>query len=569
MFKQEKNELISKSLHAVAGVAIIFSCVVACLMIIQYRQLTKIPLLEFQQIDVLKERFKQDPQNEQLSQRIRLLDFLSRRTYFSTQEQLAKGGYLLLGGLLVLFLSLGGAKVISGPIAPPVPQVTAQQGGREAERISIIVMGGLTLTIITLLFSVIRYPQWRSFFSSVPLAQPSAGTNPYALADFKKNWPNFRGPLANATSSDHLHIPKFDGPGQTGIIWKKTVPLPGFGSAIVWGDQLFVTGGNRQERALFSYQALTGELQWKTSTHGVLNASQLPKVAEDTGFAASTPATDGHRVYAIFATGELIATDLAGKKLWHKNLGTPENHYGYASSLLAFGNRLVVQFDGNQKQTLYLFAGASGKTIWKKERKSIISWSSPALIPWENDYLIVVLTSKMVEAYQFSTGKLLWETECLAGEVATSATYWEDVLLVASDNARAVGINLKDGTIRWKNESAVQPDVASPLAYQNMGFLFASSGSITCLDLKTGKILWEKDVAEGFYSSPVLINERIAIFDLTGTLLVIKPDSQGLIVESRSRLGDKVVATPAFKGKNMWIRGQTYLFRIQDKNQDN
>ncbi len=72
-------------------------------------------------------------------------------------------------------------------------------------------------------------------------------------------------------------------------------------------------------------------------------------MTDDTGLAAPTMAVDGKRVYAIFATGDVIAFDLDGKKIWGRNLGVPNNHYGHSSSLQVWGNKLVVQYDTNQR----------------------------------------------------------------------------------------------------------------------------------------------------------------------------------------------------------------------------
>ena len=53
-------------------------------------------------------------------------------------------------------------------------------------------------------------------------------------------------------------------------------------------------------------------------------ASVMPKVTEDTGLASSSVATDGNRVCAIFATGDVVCADMDGKQLWAKNLGVPD-----------------------------------------------------------------------------------------------------------------------------------------------------------------------------------------------------------------------------------------------------
>ncbi len=38
-------------------------------------------------------------------------------------------------------------------------------------------------------------------------------------------------------------------------------------------------------------------------------------------------ATDGHRVYALFASGDIAGFDFEGQRLWHVALGLPDSAY--------------------------------------------------------------------------------------------------------------------------------------------------------------------------------------------------------------------------------------------------
>ena len=134
------------------------------------------------------------------------------------------------------------------------------------------------------------------------------------------------------------------------MLWKNKVPLKGFSSPIVWQDKLFVTGGDKKKREIYCYDANNGKLLWRHNVTGISGSPvKPPKVTSDTGYAASTPATDGHRVFAIFATGDLVCTDFEGKRIWAKNLGVPENPYGYSSSLLTTPDKLIVQYDDERR----------------------------------------------------------------------------------------------------------------------------------------------------------------------------------------------------------------------------
>ena len=89
-------------------------------------------------------------------------------------------------------------------------------------------------------------------------------------------------------------------------------------------------------------------------------------MAEYTGYAAPTMATDGVRVYAIFASGNLVAADFQGNQQWRKSLGIPKESYGHASSLATYKDLVIVQLDqGTEEDDLSkLLALRAPRAMW-------------------------------------------------------------------------------------------------------------------------------------------------------------------------------------------------------------
>ena len=131
-----------------------------------------------------------------------------------------------------------------------------------------------------------------------------------------------------------------------GIQWSSEVSVPGFNSPIVWDDRVFLSGADEEGQVVFCFDANSGKELW---TRTITTAVALPKVNEDAGFAAPTMATDGRRVFVIFATGELAALDFNGRPVWQQNLGLPDNPYGMGSSLISDRERLYVQYDHREE----------------------------------------------------------------------------------------------------------------------------------------------------------------------------------------------------------------------------
>ena len=98
-----------------------------------------------------------------------------------------------------------------------------------------------------------------------------------------------------------------------GIAWKSPIPAPGRSSPVVWNNEVFVSGGTAEKREVFCYEVSTGNLLWRRAVENVPGSPpKVPEINDDPGYAASTAATDGRHLYAIFANGDLAALNFDG-----------------------------------------------------------------------------------------------------------------------------------------------------------------------------------------------------------------------------------------------------------------
>ena len=116
--------------------------------------------------------------------------------------------------------------------------------------------------------------------------------------------------------SFYSNVPtSWNGKTGSGIRWKAAIPLPGMNSPIVWGDRVFVTGADRKRCEVYCFDSGSGGILWQRAVQDVPLGKPMPDdISEDTGFAASTAATDGRHVYAIFANGDVVCFDFRGKQ---------------------------------------------------------------------------------------------------------------------------------------------------------------------------------------------------------------------------------------------------------------
>ena len=115
--------------------------------------------------------------------------------------------------------------------------------------------------------------------------------------------------------------------------------------------------------------------------------------------------------------------------------------------------------------------------------------------------------------------------------------------------------------MKWEVTKGL-PYVASPLAYRGRVYLLKAGGFISCLDLATGKALYESErlgVAGEYYATPVAVGEYILICAQRGTAFVIRA-GDALEILSRNELGEALSATPAVVENTLYLRGDKHLW---------
>jgi hypothetical protein len=325
-----------KTAVATAIIGAIFSVIVTTLLIANYFQSYVTNAKREKQLEALKVEIRSLPDNEQLISQIRQLDLQIRRCRIRGLDFSRKGGYLLLGSAALLLIGVRWAGSLKKKIPSPQPlgdRLDEQM--RKAMMARWAITAGLVVLGVGALFFILRPSIDFGKTAEADVSYPSE-------AEISKNWPRFRGP-GGLGVSPYTNIPaNWDGKTGEGVLWKSKVPLPGFNSPIVWGDRVFLSGADANEREVYCFDASSGNFLWQRPITVSQTAVRQPvKITEGgAGFAAPTMVTDGQRVCAIFANGEVGCFDAQGKNIWTRNLGLPDSAYGYSSSLDLYRNLL-------------------------------------------------------------------------------------------------------------------------------------------------------------------------------------------------------------------------------------
>ncbi len=580
----DTNDFLSRLFTAVAFVSGLFSIVVFLLILINYLDIRAADPVNNLIITQMRQEYAALPQkDEALAQRIRDLDLLNRKAFFTSQNHLRVGAILLLVGVSVFLVSFKNALRWrrEKPTLDSTPTADTEFLAMAQSRQLITWAGvamlaiGMGATVLTeselaegsISATTAKVETTASSGSSSPEETPLVMAAVPSWEDVEKNWPTFRGPGAVA-KAHYTNVPMdWDAPSGKGIRWKSEVALPGANSPVVWGNRVFLSGADADKREVYCYDADTGKLVWTKEVNlGTQEPPKAPKVSEDTGFAAPTMAAHGGRVFAIFANGDLVSYDMDGELMWARNLGLPENHYGHASSLLAYENFLYVQYDQSKDPKLLALDISTGKELWVAKRKTI-SWASPILASTPFGPQLILNSETTVDAYDPNTGTMLWTQEFLGGEVAPSPAYSNGVVFSANEYSAAGAIQLErtdegvSANLLWEY-SDLLPEISSPVGDGERFYFATSMGTFVCLDVKTGEELWAEEIAQSFYASPVLVGDKIYMLDGDGTMHIMQAGPTFKLL-GRASMGEPTHATPAFVDGRIYIRTTSHLYCIE------
>lgn len=586
------NKLI---LRNIAIISALFIVTFSIMLITNYFQVRGTTPLQTEVVETLKQLNDENNGNSALQEQIRQLDLLARKAYFVRIDHLMVGVYILLGMLMVFLVSARLYFVRDKNI----PQKAIDQmdewiiKSKARTYVGWIASG---IAAVALLFVVLSSPYLTTTEAAPQTEEGATAANlPETENDLEQTMPAdssanvtaeadsatlpadsaakqipvskithnaFRGNNSNGLSSAKGVPVKWDLGGGTHIAWKHDIPRSGYNSPVINGNKVFFSGADEKARELYCYDLTTGDLLWKLAATNIPGSpSTMPKTTDDTGLAASTVATNGKQVCAVFASGDLICADMEGKKLWTKNLGMPDNHYGYASSLLTFGNLLIVQYDNQNSPKVIALDITTGAERWSKSRKEKVTWSSPVIAYVNNKPQLVLMGNPAITAYNPNNGEQLWRVECLSGEVGSSACSSNGVVYGASEYAKLVAINATDGTVLWEANDFL-PEVSSPVATKDNVYLATSYGTVASYDSKTGKLGKVHELnGSQFYSSPIIAEGKIFLFSNEGKMHVFSADAEFRLLQS-FETGEKTFATPAFTDNKIVVRTEKSIYCV-------
>ena len=421
-----------------------------------------------------------------------------------------------------------------------------------------------------------------------------------------------------------IHWPQFRGPGASGIaegsklptVWnveeKKNVlfktPLPGLGhsSPIIWGEKVFVTTAvspknNNLKVGLYGdiepvaddsehqwqvhcLNKRTGKILWQqTACKGVPKIARHPKSTQ----ASATMATDGKRVLAFFGSEGLYCYDLAGKLLWKRDFGVLDSGYymvataqwGWASSPIFAGDKIIVQCDVQKGSFLAALDPATGKDVWRTPRNDVPTWSTPTLCTLGGKPQIICNGWKHIGGYDLKTGKSLWKLTGGGDIPVPTPIVGQGLIFITNAHGRQAPIYAVRPSAT--GELILPPEgmgslhfgwgilrggayMQTPLVVGEHLYVCNDAGILSCYDATSGQRLYQERMGTGrtgFTASAVAANGKLYYTSEEGDIFVVQAGPKFKLL-SQNPMGEVCMATPAISENALYFHTQGHLVGI-------
>jgi len=333
-------------------------------------------------------------------------------------------------------------------------------------------------------------------------------------------------------------------------------------SAVVQGNMLLVPGRDEKSDLVFCLNSETGELIWKGSYDVETNINHGPG-------ARATPYIDGDKVYTYGRSGNLVCWNLSdGKILWHKkaaDTGGVEPDWGYSSSPLVYGNKVIVQAGG--KALAIAYDKLTGDVLWTSGSGS---GGYAPLTVFKADTTILLFSGEALSGLDPESGAIRWTLPWIVDyKVNASMPVSEgNIVFVTSGYGKgcmAVKVEYSKATVLWESKALKgqhsDPVILNGYVYGYSGNSSSNRGNLVCLRLTDGKEMWSSNKAgTGTFA---YADGYFICFDIKGNLYLVEANPDKFVKNGEIKKAMPYVKNPAWTAPAI-ANGKLYLRYLQN-----
>jgi outer membrane protein assembly factor BamB len=381
------------------------------------------------------------------------------------------------------------------------------------------------------------------------------------------NWPQFRGPDRDGTSSETGLLRAWPDGGPE-VLWETELGQ-GYSSAAIFDGKVYF---NDYDEATFEFlvRCLTldeGKELWRFK--------EKRRVRPNHGITRSVPATDGKYVFSLDPKAVLHALDAeTGKEIWRKNFvqdyGSKIPPWYNGQNPLIENDKVLVAPVGTSSLVVALDK-ATGKEIWTTPNPEgwLLSHASlmPAKLGGVDQYLFSVLQGTI--GVSAADGKLLWHHPFkfnISVSPSPLAIDDERVYITAAYDSGGAMFRVKRDGDKFTTEEIFghgadewNSEVQTPILFKDHMFAVGKKkrGLFTCMD-HDGKPAWTSDGKAYFgLGSFILADGMWFILEgKTGMLRLLEASTEGYKELASAQIlgGHDVWGPPALSDGKLVIR---------------
>lgn len=387
-------------------------------------------------------------------------------------------------------------------------------------------------------------------------------------------WANFRGPHNDGTGPA-TKVSNWKN-AKIKTLWKSETPA-GFSSFAVASGKAYTivkgdVDGNTGE-LLIALDVKTGKQLWAkplgtVSKYDGGGDSGTPDNKGGDG-PRSTPVVNEGKVYAIDANLGVYCFDAAtGAGAWTHDVMKENSgiklQWQNAASPVIDGNVLLMA-GGGAGQGLLGLDKTTGKVLWKGEDDKM-THATPVIADIHGVHQCIFFTQTGLVAVTPADGKVLWRAP-FPYKVSTAASpvVYEDIVYCSAGygvgagafKISKAGSGLSAEQIWRRENSAINhwstPVVKDGYLYGMFSFKKYGDGPLACIDIKTGKDMWEQ---AGFGpGQAILSGDKVIALSDKGELVVVEANPKKYVELKRQDVLDgKVWSYPVLAYDHLFAR---------------
>jgi len=250
---------------------------------------------------------------------------------------------------------------------------------------------------------------------------------------------------------------------------------------------------------------------------------------------------------------------------------------------------LIMNFDGSDHQFVVALDKQTGKTVWLTKRSIDFqdiepngkiaadgdmrkAFATPHVAEINGRLELISLGAKAFYSYDPLTGKELWRVEERGQHSASTRPVLGHGMIFFPTGfgggqlfaVRNGGNGLiSDTHVAWKFKRGVS-DKPSILLIDDLIYMISDHGIASCVEAKTGELIWQNRIGGEYSASPVYADGKIWLFSEEGKTTAIRPGKKFEVL-GENQLDEGFLASPAIVGKAFYLRTRTHLYRIEKR----